>query len=137
MRANEPEMGRLIRLVSPLYLLAGAISLPFVRVGFRLRARRESHLELRSLAARAAALPAAAASLHGEERALQPGARADPEGRWRLPGAAWRRGSGGDPPGGRPRPRRRGGRHVPRGDSAEEGPAEEARGPSAQRRGQD
>jgi 1-acyl-sn-glycerol-3-phosphate acyltransferase len=38
-RANEPEMERLIRLVSPLYLLAGAVSLPFVRVGFRLRAR--------------------------------------------------------------------------------------------------
>ena len=39
MRGNEPEMGRLIRLVSPVYLLAAAISLPFVRVGFRLRAR--------------------------------------------------------------------------------------------------
>src|SRR5919205_3229184 len=44
MRANEPEMGRLIRLVSPLYLLAGAISLPFVRVGFRLRARGVENL---------------------------------------------------------------------------------------------
>src|ERR687888_2452451 len=39
MRGNESEMGRLIRLVSPVYLLAAAISLPFVRVGFRLRAR--------------------------------------------------------------------------------------------------
>jgi 1-acyl-sn-glycerol-3-phosphate acyltransferase len=32
-------MGRLIRLVSPLYLLVAAISLPFVKLGFRLRAR--------------------------------------------------------------------------------------------------
>jgi 1-acyl-sn-glycerol-3-phosphate acyltransferase len=32
-------MGRSLRFVSPLYLLAGAISWPFVKVGFRLRAR--------------------------------------------------------------------------------------------------
>ncbi len=32
-------MGRSIRFVSPVYLLAGAISWPFVKVGFRLRAR--------------------------------------------------------------------------------------------------
>ena len=32
-------MGRSIRLVSPVYLLAGAISWPFVKVGYRLRAR--------------------------------------------------------------------------------------------------
>jgi 1-acyl-sn-glycerol-3-phosphate acyltransferase len=32
-------MGRSSRLVSPLYLLAGAISWPFVKAGFRLRAR--------------------------------------------------------------------------------------------------
>jgi 1-acyl-sn-glycerol-3-phosphate acyltransferase len=44
MRGNEPEMGRLIRLVSPVYLLAAAISLPFVRVGFRLRARGVENL---------------------------------------------------------------------------------------------
>jgi len=31
-------MGRSIRLVSPVYLLAGAISWPFVKVGYRLRA---------------------------------------------------------------------------------------------------
>ena len=32
-------MGRSLRFVSPIYLLAGAISWPFVKVGFRLRAR--------------------------------------------------------------------------------------------------
>ena len=39
MRGNEPEMGRLIRAVSPVYLLAATISWPVVKVGFRLRAR--------------------------------------------------------------------------------------------------
>jgi 1-acyl-sn-glycerol-3-phosphate acyltransferase len=37
-------MGRSFRLVSPVYLLAGAISWPFVKVGFRLRARGREHL---------------------------------------------------------------------------------------------
>jgi 1-acyl-sn-glycerol-3-phosphate acyltransferase len=37
-------MGRSFRVVSPLYLLAGAISWPFVKVGFRLRARGREHL---------------------------------------------------------------------------------------------
>ena len=32
-------MGRFIRFLSPLYLFAAAISWPFVKVGFRLRAR--------------------------------------------------------------------------------------------------
>src|ERR671931_603049 len=43
MRGNEPEMGRLIRLVSPVYLLAAAISLPFVRwpLGLPLFPRRQ------------------------------------------------------------------------------------------------
>jgi len=37
-------MGRSIRLVSPVYLLAGAISWPFVKVGYRLRARGVENL---------------------------------------------------------------------------------------------
>lgn len=37
-------MGRSIRLVSPVYLLAAAISWPFVKVGFRLRARGVENL---------------------------------------------------------------------------------------------
>jgi 1-acyl-sn-glycerol-3-phosphate acyltransferase len=37
-------MGRSFRLVSPIYLLASAISWPFVKVGFRLRARGREHL---------------------------------------------------------------------------------------------
>jgi 1-acyl-sn-glycerol-3-phosphate acyltransferase len=37
-------MGRLIRLVSPLYLLVAAISVPVVRLGFRLRARGTENL---------------------------------------------------------------------------------------------
>jgi 1-acyl-sn-glycerol-3-phosphate acyltransferase len=37
-------MGRSFRFVSPLYLLAGAISWPFVKAGFRLRARGREHL---------------------------------------------------------------------------------------------
>src|SRR5205814_2141921 len=37
-------MGRSFRLVSPVYLLAGAISWPFVKVGFRLRAHGREHL---------------------------------------------------------------------------------------------
>jgi 1-acyl-sn-glycerol-3-phosphate acyltransferase len=36
---NESKMGRSFRFVSPVYLLAAAISWPFVKVGFRLRAR--------------------------------------------------------------------------------------------------
>jgi 1-acyl-sn-glycerol-3-phosphate acyltransferase len=37
-------MGRSIRFVSPVYLLAAAISWPFVKVGFRLRARGTDNL---------------------------------------------------------------------------------------------
>jgi 1-acyl-sn-glycerol-3-phosphate acyltransferase len=37
-------MGRSIRLVSPVYLLAAAISWPFVKVGYRLRARGVENL---------------------------------------------------------------------------------------------
>ena len=37
-------MGRSIRFVSPVYLLAAAISWPFVKVGFRLRARGTNNL---------------------------------------------------------------------------------------------
>ena len=37
-------MGRSIRFVSPVYLLAAAISWPFVKVGFRLRARGTENL---------------------------------------------------------------------------------------------
>jgi len=37
-------MGRSIRFVSPVYLLAAAISWPFVKVGFRLRARGVENL---------------------------------------------------------------------------------------------
>ena len=37
-------MGRLLRLVTPLYLLAASISWPFVKVGFRLRARGREQL---------------------------------------------------------------------------------------------
>src|SRR6266487_6683228 len=41
---NEPKMERSFRVVSPLYLLAAAISWPFVKVGFRLRARGTENL---------------------------------------------------------------------------------------------
>jgi 1-acyl-sn-glycerol-3-phosphate acyltransferase len=37
-------MGRFIRVLSPVYLLAGAISWPLVKVPFRLRARGREHL---------------------------------------------------------------------------------------------
>src|SRR6266536_299551 len=105
-------MERSFRVVSPVYLLAAAISWPFVKVGFRLRARGEPHIELRPLAARSAALPATAASLHGEERALQPLARAAPESRRRLSGPSRRGRSRGDSTGGRARARRRDRCHV-------------------------
>jgi 1-acyl-sn-glycerol-3-phosphate acyltransferase len=41
---NEPKMGRSFRFVPPIYLLAAAISWPFVKVGFRLRARGTENL---------------------------------------------------------------------------------------------
>src|SRR5205823_1992578 len=57
----------------------------------RLRARGEPHVELRPVAARAAALPAALASLHGEVGALLVAARVPPERRRRVSGAPRRR----------------------------------------------
>src|SRR5207247_3592986 len=49
-----------------------------VPAGGRLRPRRQPHVELRPLAARAPALPPKAAPLHGEERAVQSDSEADP-----------------------------------------------------------
>ena len=42
--ASEPKMERSFRAVLPVYLLAAAISWPFVKLGFRLRARGLEHL---------------------------------------------------------------------------------------------
>src|SRR6266536_4507485 len=63
----------------------------------RFRPRGQPHLELRSVAARDAALAEAVSAVHGEVRALLVAARQADRRRRRLPGAPRTRRSGGDP----------------------------------------
>ena len=99
----------------------------------RVRARGEPHLELRPVAAGAAALAEAAAALHGARPSSSTRSSARPPRRGRVPGPSrrGRRRSGAD--GRRPLPRRRRGGDVPGGDPAAEGPAQEVRAQAASR----
>src|SRR3954447_21153094 len=99
----------------------------------RLRPRLQSRLELRSLAARNAALSPPAAALHGEVGALLVAADLRPERRRRVPGAARTARYGGDRDRRRARPGRRSRDDVPGRDASDEGPREEVRGAAPQR----
>src|SRR5581483_5197737 len=95
--------------------------------GGRARARCQPHLELRPLAARNAALAPAPALLHGQVRAVPPGLRAH-SARLRSVSRAPRRARrAGDRDRRPPGAGGKGDRHVPGGDTAPEGVAQEVR----------
>ena len=99
--------------------------------GRRLRARRQPHVELRSVAARLAAVARAAAVLHGQGGALQPDSRTAVARRRRVSRAARRAGHRGHGGLGQALPRGEDRRDVPRRDAAIEGHRQEVRAPAA------
>src|SRR5207253_789938 len=140
-------MERSFRAVLPVYLLAATISWPIVKVGFRLRARGIEHLPQAGfvLAANHTSnfdpwplaiplFPRRRLRFMAKSELFNPilkpillGGGAFPVRRGEADREAVRR----DEPGRRDRG------HVPGGDAAAEGAAQEARGPRAHRRGQD
>src|SRR5436190_5968592 len=96
--------------------------------GGRPRAGCEPLVEHRPLAPRTAALPAAFSAIHGEVGALLVPTRHDHHRGRRVPGSPWPRRRRSDRESGRPLPRRPRRRHVPGGDSPQQGSAQTARG---------